>query len=76
MWFSDGAKWHAAPIVGKVSMDLTVCDVTNIPQEALEQGWASPLNKHYTLNEMLMDSGRSRSEISCSFARMEWGYKE
>ena len=76
MWFSDGAKWHAAPIVGKVSMDLTVCDVTNIPQEALEQGWASPLNEHYTINQMLMDSGRSRSEISCSFARMEWVYKE
>ena len=76
MWFSDGAKWHAAPIVGKVSMDLTVCDVTNVPQAALDQGLASPLNEHYTLNEMLMDSGRSRSEISCSFARMEWVYKE
>ena len=76
MWFSDGAKWHAAPIVGKVSMDLTVCDVTNVPQAALEQGWASPLNEHYTINQMLMDSGRSRSEISCSFARMEWVYKE
>ena len=76
MWFSDGAKWHAAPIVGKVSMDLTVCDVTNIPQAVLEQGWASPLNEHYTINKMLMASGRSRSEISCSFARMEWVYKE
>jgi len=76
MWFSDGKKWNAAPIIGKISMDLTVCDVTNIPQAALEQGWASPLNEHYTINQMLMDSGRSRSEISCSFARMEWVYKE
>ena len=76
MWFSDGEKWYAAPIVGKISMDLTICDITDIPQAALEKGWASPLNEHYTLNEMLMDSGRSRSEISCSFARMEWVYKE
>lgn len=76
MWFSDGNARYAAPIVGKICMDLTVCDVTNIPQAALEQGWASPLNEHYTINQMLTDAGRSRSEISLGFARMEWVYKE
>ncbi|MBR1843597.1 MAG: hypothetical protein IJ793_01845, partial [Opitutales bacterium] len=76
MWFSDGSTWYAAPIVGKICMDLTVCDVTNVPQAALEQGWASPINEHYTINDMLTDANRSRSEISLGFARMEWVYKE
>ena len=75
MWFSDGSTWYAAPIVGKICMDLTVCDVTNVPQAALEQGWASPINEHYTINDMLTDANRSRSEISLGFARMEWVYK-
>lgn len=74
LWFSDGKQWYAAPIIGKISMDLTLCDISAIPPAALANGWASPLNEHYTINDMLFDSGRSRSEIACAFSRMEWKY--
>ncbi|MDD3287838.1 MAG: alanine racemase [Alphaproteobacteria bacterium] len=38
VYFSSGDKTYAAPITGRVSMDLICCDVTDIPESVVQEG--------------------------------------
>ena len=74
VWFPKGTRRYPAPIVGRLSMGLTTCDVTDIPSEAVWTGNAMILDEHYTINELCMDADRLDSEILCNFKQMDWRY--
>lgn len=46
VFFSDGDNMYEAPIVGRISMGLLNCDVTNVPEKALRTKKASIINKN------------------------------
>ncbi len=60
--FEKEGKVYYAPIVGKVSMDLMVCDVSDVPG-ILKGDEAYILGEHYTINEMARDAGTIPYEI-------------
>lgn len=49
-WFRKGSDRYPAPVIGRISMGLTTCDVTDIPSEAVWTGNAMILDEHYTIN--------------------------
>ena len=75
VWFHYENDRYPAPIIGRVSMGLTTCDVTDIPSSAIS-GSAMILDEHYTINELCTDADRLDSEILCNFKQMEWRYEE
>lgn len=79
VFFSDGKETYEAPLVGRVSMGLINCDVTNIPQEALTSKKASlfdnrPIENNYTINQLCIDAERLDTEIMCCQNSMEIVY--
>ena len=49
--------FHKAPIVGKISMDLVACDVSDIPDDATSVGiQAIILDGNYTIDDMSVDA--------------------
>ena len=74
VWFQKGTRRYPAPIVGRLSMGLTTCDVTDIPSEVVWTGSAMILDEHYTINELCTDADRLDSEILCNFKQMDWRY--
>lgn len=79
VFFSDGKKNYPAPIVGRISMGLTNCDVTDVPRKALDRGIAMLFDNDtqgnlYTINEMCQDAGRLDTEIMCSHNSMDIVY--
>ncbi len=74
VFFSDGDNMYEAPIVGRISMGLLNCDVTNVPEKALRTKKASIINKKYTINDLCVDADRLDSEIMCSFSAMDVKY--
>ena len=57
-------KVYKAPIVGNISMDLTTCDVTEVPDEFTEPGSvATVLSKAYRVKDMAADAGLLSYEI-------------
>lgn len=74
VFFSDGDNMYEAPIVGRISMGLLNCDVTNVPEKALQTKKASIINKKYTINDLCVDADRLDSEIMCSFSAMDIKY--
>ncbi len=62
--FYGEEKIYAAPIIGNVSMDLTTCDVTEIPDELTEPGMtATVLSKDYRVKDMARDADLLSYEI-------------
>ena len=62
-FYRDG-KIYKAPIIGNVSMDLTTCDVSNIPDELTEPGAiATLLSKDYRVKDMANDAGLLTYEV-------------
>ncbi|MCQ2955874.1 MAG: alanine racemase [Opitutales bacterium] len=74
VFLTDGARWYTAPMIGRVSMNLINCDVSSVPQEALDKGVVYLLNEHYTLQDMGQDAHCLDAEISCRFNRLEVRY--
>lgn len=74
VFFSDGDQMYEAPIVGRISMGLLNCDVSNVPESALKNKKASVINKKYTINDLCVDADRLDSEIMCSFSAMNIKY--
>lgn len=74
VWFYDRSQRYAAPVIGRVAMGLTVCDVTDVPMRVLDNGEAIFLDKRYTINDLCIDAGRSGCEILCNFKEMDWRY--
>jgi alanine racemase len=63
VWF--GA--HAAPIVGRVSMDLITVDVTDLPDGSVtEGGWAELIGRHQSVDDLADRIGTIGYEILTS----------
>jgi len=57
-----------APVVGRISMDYTVVDVTDIPESlCYVGGWAEFVNKTLTLDTLAQASGTISRELSTRF---------
>lgn len=74
VWFRKGSDRYPAPVIGRISMGLTTCDVTDIPSPAVWTGNAMLLDDQYTINELCTDADRLDSEILCNFKEMDWRY--
>lgn len=64
VYFSDGSKTYAAPIAGRISMDLLSCDVTNVPPEIAREGaWGDLFNAEHYIDEFASRVGTIDYEI-------------
>ena len=61
--FNHNNQWLTAPIVGRVSMDICLCDVTDLPAEIDNTKSAFILNDIYTLDDMGKDAGTIGYEV-------------
>lgn len=68
-WFQSEDKWFKAPFVGRISMDITMCDITDVPAQALAAQTAFLLNDFYTLDDMGKEAGTIGYEILSSLGR-------
>ena len=65
VWF--GA--HAAPIVGRVSMDITAVDVSHVPQGLVFRGsWAQLIGPRQTAGDLAGDAGTIDYEVFTSLS--------
>lgn len=63
---SGAAYWqsHRLPIVGRVSMDLTIVDVSALPEDALQRGdWVELIGPHQTVAQVAADADTIPYEI-------------
>ncbi len=65
IWFKDSlGKLYESRVIGRISMDLTICDITQIPKNVVKIGsMASLINEHYTVDDMGRDAGTIGYEI-------------
>ena len=60
----------SAPIVGRISMDYTVVDVTDIPGSLYGVGaWAEFVNETITLDTLAQAAGTISRELSTGFSK-------
>ena len=62
-FFKYNGNWVKAPIVGRVSMDIILCDITDLPKEIETALKAFILNDVYTLDNMGHDAGTIGYEV-------------
>lgn len=60
---------HRAPIVGRVSMDLTIIDVTEVPRDAVDAGIVEVLGDVIPVDEVAAAAGTISYEILTSLGR-------
>jgi len=59
-----------APVVGRISMDYTVIDVTDIPESLCVVGeWAELVNESLTLDRLALSIGTISRELSTGFGK-------
>jgi len=64
VWFENGSVNHEARVIGRVSMDNIICDVTHIPEDVLSNSlFAKILSDNYTLDDMGRDAGTISYEV-------------
>lgn len=63
VFFNHNGSWLKAPIVGRVSMDICLCDVTDLPPAIDNAKSAFILNDIYTLDDMGKDAGTIGYEV-------------
>ncbi|MBQ2175859.1 MAG: alanine racemase, partial [Alphaproteobacteria bacterium] len=64
IYFYGAEKIYKAPIIGNISMDLTTCDVTGIPDELTKPGAiATILSKDYRVKDMAKDADLLSYEV-------------
>ncbi|MBO6638341.1 MAG: alanine racemase [Roseitalea sp.] len=57
---------HRAPVLGRVTMDLTAFDVTDVPDAALAEGWIELIGPNRSLDDVARASGTIGYEILTS----------
>lgn len=68
--FDENAKTYYAPIIGRISMDLITCDITDIPDGIVREGTvASLINSTYTCDDIGADAGTIGYEILTSLGQ-------
>ncbi len=61
---------HQAPVVGRISMDYTVLDITDIPESlCYVGGWAELVNENLTLDELAHSIDTISRELSTGFGQ-------
>jgi alanine racemase len=61
---------HRLPLLGRVSMDLTTFDATNVPDEALRRGgWIELLGERFSIDDFAASAGTSGYEVLTSLGR-------
>lgn len=76
MGYADGYPWslagkgqvmiggHAAPLIGRVSMDLLTADVTGVPEPLLPVGgWAEVIGPHRDVDQVAREAGTIGYEV-------------
>ncbi len=64
---------YRAPIIGRVSMDLSVIDVTKIPESVSDIGnWVNIVQDSATFNDLSKNSGRSIYELMALFTGVRY----
>lgn len=76
MGYADGYPWslagkgvamvagHAAPLIGRVSMDLLTADVTGVPDGLLQVGgWAEIIGPHRDVDQVAREAGTIGYEV-------------
>ena len=64
LFYNNDNEFYKAPILGIVSMDLLVCDVTTIPDDCTNIGHeAVLLDDNYTINDMAAEAGTIACEL-------------
>ncbi len=69
LFFKEENKFYTAPIIGRVSMDITMCDVSDVPAAALTSQKAYLFSDTYNLNEMGKDAGTIGYEVLSALNR-------
>lgn len=69
VFFRNENKNYAAPIVGQISMDITMCDVSDVPPAALATQKAYLFSDTYNLNDMGQDAGSISYEVLSALGR-------
>lgn len=54
---------HRVPLLGRITMDLTMFDVTDVPQSALETGWIELIGPEVPLDDVARAAGTIGYEI-------------
>lgn len=57
------------PLIGRISMDLTLFDVTDVPQAALDDGWIELIGPNISLDEAAQAAGTIGYELLTSLGR-------
>ncbi|MCR9120878.1 MAG: alanine racemase [Phyllobacteriaceae bacterium] len=57
---------HRAPVLGRVTMDLTCFDVTDVPDDALAEGWIELIGPNMPLDDVARACGTIGYEILTS----------
>ena len=62
VWFKRGDVYYSAKAIGYISMDIIICDVSNVPNTALGER-ISIINSHYTINDFAYDAKLNPREV-------------
>lgn len=62
VFFKNGKTRFEARIIGRISMDNVICDITGIP-DVCPGDWAFLLDENYTLDDMGRDAGTIAYEV-------------
>ena len=63
VFFNHKGQWLKAPIIGRISMDITLCDITDLPKEIEQAQKAYMLNDIYTFDDMGHEAGTIGYEV-------------
>ena len=73
IYFYGDEKIYKAAIIGNLSMDLTTCDVTGIPDELTKPGAiATVLSNDYRVKDMAQDAGLLSYELLIGLQLKNW----
>jgi alanine racemase len=77
IFYDENMMQYKARILGNISMDSIVCDVTNIPKRLTEyRSVAVILDEKYSINEMGIDAGTDPCELLISMRIAENRFKK
>lgn len=64
VWFESDGQMFAAPMIGRVSMDNLICDVSRIPTDILNKSqYVTLINDYYTADDFGADAGTIGYEV-------------
>lgn len=64
VWFESNGQMFPAPMIGRVSMDNLICDVSQIPNDILNKNqFVTLINDSYTADDFGIDAGTIGYEV-------------